>query len=295
MAPADLDEYFLHPHQVRRAFDAASRTCESSDAIASEIRTRLLERLDLVRLQPRVVLDLGAGAGFGARALKDRYPTADVLALDLSERMLHAAAKRQRLFRRFHRVAAAAQALPVRDASVDLAFSNLLLEWCASPDAVFREIRRVLRPNALFTFTTLGPDTLRELREAWTRVDSQVHVHRFIDMHDLGDALLRAQFAEPVMDVERLTVSYPDLSALLRDLQASGGVNLAHGRRRTLTGARRWRAFEEHSRPAMRDGVLPISVEIVYGHAWAGEPRPAKQQDGEFRVPLSAMGRRRKS
>ncbi|MDY0066583.1 MAG: malonyl-ACP O-methyltransferase BioC [Steroidobacteraceae bacterium] len=292
MPPAEPDDYYLDPRSVRRAFDAAASTYQAADAAPGEIRSRLLERLDVVRLEPKVVLDLGAGDGAATRALKQRYPSANVIALDISERMLRAAARRQRLFRRFHRVAADAQRLPLRDASVDLAFSNLALEWCASPDAVFKEVRRTLRPNGLFTFTTLGPDTLKEVREAWRSVDSGVHIHRFIDMHDLGDALIRARFAEPVMDVERLTITYPDLSALLRELRSGGAANLAHGRRRALTGVHRWRAFERHARAAARDGALPVSVEVVYGHAWAGEVRAPRGPAGEFRVPAAVLKRR---
>jgi malonyl-CoA O-methyltransferase len=295
--PADVDEYFLSSKAVRRAFDAASGGYEAAAAVPREIRSRLLERLDLVRLEPAAALDLGGGDGEGARALKDRYRDARVLALDLSFKMLERAARRQRLWRRFDRVLGDAQRLPLRDASIDLVFSNLMLEWCADPDAVFAEVRRVLRPGGLFTFTTLGPDTLKELRDRWRRLDAYPHVHRFIDMHDLGDALMRARFAEPVMDVERLTVTYAGFEVLRRELRGTGSRNLAQGRRRGLAGRGYRQGLEEMSRGLMRDGVLPVDLEVVYGHAWAGAAGRTESAapQGEVRVPVSALGRRRKN
>jgi malonyl-CoA O-methyltransferase len=288
------DEFFLDPRAVRRSFDAASTTYDAAAAVQSEIRARLLERLDIARLQPAVVLDLGAGTGHAARALKQRYPGSIVIALDLSEGMLQQAARQQRLFRRFQRLAGDAQRLPLQDSSIDLVFSNLLLEWCADPDAVFSEIRRILRPHGLFTFTTLGPDTLKELRAAWRRIDAHVHVHRFIDMHDLGDALMRARFAEPVMDVERLTVTYGGMRRLMTELKASGSSNVALGRRRGLINRGQLQALEQHGDSSMREGVLPVSVEVIYGQAWGGEPRPSRPA-GNFLFPIEGLrGSRRR-
>jgi malonyl-CoA O-methyltransferase len=182
------DEFFLDPRAVRRSFDRASRTYDASAAVQAEIRTRLLERLDIVRLQPTAVLDLGAGTGHASRDLKRRYPSAQVVAVDASLPMLRESAHQQRFLRRFASVCADAHRLPLRSQSFDLVLSNLLIEWCHDPDAVFAEAARVLRPQGLFTFTTVGPDTLKELRELWRGVDPFTHVHRFIDMHDFGDA-----------------------------------------------------------------------------------------------------------
>jgi malonyl-CoA O-methyltransferase len=285
------DEFFLDPHAVRRSFDSASASYDTAAAVHSEIRGRLLERLDIVRLQPQVVLDLGAGTGHASRALKRRYRSARVIAVDLSPAMLGAAQRQQSWWRRFECVAADAHRLPFKDASVDMVFSNLMLQWCHDPDAVFREIRRVLKPQGLLHFTTLGPDTLKELRAAWRAADAHPHVHRFIDMHDLGDALLRASFAEPVMDTERLTVTYPDISALMKELRASGSSNLAAGRGRGLTGAGRLACVRRTAEGLMRNGVFAVSVEVVYGQAWAGELR-AGRGSGEVRVPVTRIGRR---
>jgi malonyl-CoA O-methyltransferase len=237
------------------------------------------------------VLDLGAGTGHASKALKHRYKSAEIIALDLSTGMLKEADKRQSWLRRFHRINGDAHRLPLKDASVELVFSNLMLEWSHDPDAVFQEIRRVLKPDGLLTFATLGPDTLRELREAWRKVDTYTHIHRFIDMHDLGDALMRAGLAEPVMDAERLTVTYPDLDALLRELTASGSSNVAQGRARGLTTRSRLASLRKVIEPTMKQGALPISVEVVYGHAWAGQMRRPKLPSGEFRIPVSSLKR----
>lgn len=285
------DEFHLDPARVRRSFDKAASTYDAAAIVPTEIRNRLLERLDFVKVQPKVVLDLGAGTGHASKALKHRYKTAEIIAVDLAPRMLVEADRRQSWLRRFHRVVADAHRLPIKDNSTQLVFSNLMLEWCHDPDAVFQEIRRVLQPGGLLTFATLGPDTLRELREGWRKIDPYPHVHRFIDMHDLGDALMRAGLAEPVMDTERLTVTYPRLDALLAELAASGSTNLAHGRARGLTAKGRLEALRQVVRPATEQDVLPVSVEVVYGHAWATELRPRPQSGGEVRIPVSTIGR----
>jgi malonyl-CoA O-methyltransferase len=288
------DEFHLDPAAVRRSFDRAAKTYDAAGGVATEIRNRLLERLDYVKVQPKVVLDLGAGTGHASKALKQRYKSAEVIAVDLSPAMLVEADKRQGWLRRFHRIAADAHRLPIKDGSAQLVFSNLMLEWCHDPDAVFQEIRRVLQPGGLLTFASLGPDTLRELRDGWRKIDAHPHIHRFIDMHDLGDALMRAGLAEPVMDTERLTVTYPHLDALLSELAASGSTNLAHGRARGLTSKDRFAALRNAVRPAAGQAVLPVSVEVVYGHAWAGELRPHPRTGGEFRVPVTSLTTRKR-
>jgi malonyl-CoA O-methyltransferase len=288
------DEFYLDPADVRRSFDKAAKSYDTAAAVPTEIRNRLLERLDLVKLQPKVVLDLGAGTGHSCKALKQRYKSAEVVAVDLSPAMLVESNKRQSWLRRFHRVAADAHRLPIKDGSAQLVFSNLMLEWCHDPDAVFQEIRRVLQPGGLLTFASLGPDTLRELRDGWRKIDAYPHVHRFIDMHDLGDALMRAGLAEPVMDTERLTVTYPSIDALLKELVDSGSANLAHGRARGLTPKGQFKSLRQAIRPAEGQAVLPVSVEVVYGHAWAVELRPRSRTDGEVRVPVSNLTLRKR-
>jgi malonyl-CoA O-methyltransferase len=287
------DPFDIDLARVRRSFGRSAGGYDAAATLQARVRDELLERLDIVRLEPAVVLDMGAGTGHASAALKRRYRAAQVVALDLAEGMLREAGRQQTLFRRFRRVCGTATALPLHDASVDLVFSNLMLQWCTDPDAVFRECRRVLRPGGLLTFTTFGPDTLVELRRAWAAADGLTHVNRFIDMHDLGDALVRSGLAEPVMDVERYTLTYPEVRPLMRDLKAIGAHNANAGRPRGLTGkgalARMTTAYEAFR----RDGRLPATYEVVYGHAWCPTAAPrGSRAPGEVVVPINRIGRR---
>jgi malonyl-CoA O-methyltransferase len=287
------DPFDIDRGRVRRAFDQAARSYDAAAVLQTRVRDELLQRLDVVRLEPAVVLDLGAGTGHASLALKRRFRASQVVALDLAEGMLREAGSRQTLLRRFRRVCAHAAALPLREASVDLVFSNLMLLWCTDPDAVFRECRRVLRPGGLLTFTTFGPDTLVELRRAWAAADRHTHVNRFIDMHDLGDALLRAGLVEPVMDVERYTLTYAEVRDLMRDLKAIGAHNANAGRPRGLTGKGALTRMTAAYETLRRDGRLPATQEVVFGQAWVpvGAPR-AKRAPGEVFVPVGKIGRR---
>ena len=277
---ADLPAYALDTSRVRRGFDRAAGTYDAAAVLHAEVRASLLARLDLTALTPRVAVDAGAGTGHASRALKHRYPKATVIALDTSQAMLIAAGRQRSWLRRFVRVRADAERLPFADGAVDLILSNLMLHWC-NPDLAFAEFRRVLAPHGLLSFTSFGPDTLRELRSAWAAVDSHTHVNQFIDMHDLGDALVRAGFASPVLDVERYTLTYPNLREVAADLTAAGPRNATMGRPRGLTGRRRFARLEAAYGAFLIDGALPATYEVVYGHAWApGDAARRDNRDG---------------
>ena len=172
MNSSDPREVFgLDRRAVARAFDRASGSYDAAAELQQRVRLELLGRLEELQVSPRAVLDLGAGTGHGARALKRRYPGATVVAVDIATGMLEQARRQSRWLRRFERVRADAYALPFADGSFDLVFSNLMLQWCDEPDAALAEIRRVLKPDGFFAFTTFGPDTLKELRAAWAAVD----------------------------------------------------------------------------------------------------------------------------
>ncbi len=285
-------EFQLDPQRVRRSFDAAAGTYDAAAVLQERVRRELLSRLDLVRLDPAAVLDLGAGTGAASLELKRRYRKARVVALDPAAGMLRFASRRQTLLRRFDRVCGDGAALPFRDGSVDLVFSNLALHWCNEPDQVFAECRRVLRPGGLLTFTTYGPDTLVELRRAWAAGDAYTHVNRFIDMHDLGDALVRSGLAEPVMDMERYTLTYPDVRHLANDLRAMGAINGNAGRSRALTGKQTLARVIASYDANRVDGRLPATFEVVYGQAWSAVGPMRQRSSGEVTVPVSAVRRR---
>lgn len=251
-----------------------------------------MERLDHVALQPLTVLDAGCGTGLALGPLLRRYPRSRAVALDLSEGMLGHARQRRRWRRTPFPVCADAADLPLSDASVDLVFSNLMLQWCNDLDTVLREFRRVLRPGGLLAFTTFGPDTLRELREAWSDTDGYIHVSRFLDMHDVGDALVRAGLAEPVLDVDQFRLTYERVTDLMKDLRAIGATNAAAGRNRSLTGPGRLRAVAAAYEKHRVEGRLPATWEVVYGFAWGAPASGATRGEREISVPFSSIGRR---
>jgi malonyl-CoA O-methyltransferase len=288
------DPFLMEPGRVRAAFDNAARDYDEVAVVQAEVRQRLLERLELFRIRPERILDAGCGTGHGARALLRYYRGAGLVALDLAPGMLREAQRKRPWLRRLDPVCGDAAALPLAGGCIDLVFSNLMLQWCNEPDQVFAEFRRVLRPGGLVLFTSFGPDTLQELRAAWRAADGNTHVSRFIDMHDLGDALTRNGFQEPVMDMEHLVLTYPDVRALMRDLKTMGARNATAGRSRGLTGPRRLAAMEAHYESLRRDGRLPATWEIVYGHAWAASPHGDGSPASEVAIPVTQIGRRRR-
>ena len=297
--PRDVDNPFaLDRRAVRRAFSAASRSYDQVAVLQTEVRQRLLERLDLLKLTPQVVLDLGCGTGHASRALQQRYPHAGVIAMDAALGMTQVTAASSNWFHKLFKrtplsVCADAFKLPLKNASVDLVYSNLMLQWCEPPDLVFQEIQRVLKPGGVLLFASFGPDTLKELRAAWAAVDAHTHVNRFIDMHDLGDALLRAGLAEPVLDVERFTLTYVDVMTLMRELKAIGAHNVNVGRPVGLTSRVALQRMIAAYETQRRDAVLPASYEVVCGQAWGSECSAAKES-GEVRIPIERIGRRKR-
>lgn len=280
-----VHEQLPEKQQSRRSFARAAERYDTAAALQQEVASRLLERLELVKIEPRRVLDLGCGTGQAIPALMSRYRGAEIVALDSAQPMLQRARTRGRWLRRARCVCADAERLPLADASFDLVFSNLMLQWCGDLDRTFADLQRILRPGGLLIFTSFGPDTLGELRASWAQADERPHVNAFLDMHDVGDALVRSRFADTVMDVERLTVTYPDVWALMRELKAIGAHNVTAGRARGLTGRGRLRKMADAYEAFRRDGVLPASYEVVHGHAWAcGE-------GAEVTIPLEVLRR----
>jgi len=293
---AEPGELFrLDRPRLRASFDRASGSYEASAALQARVADELLERLAAFDFEPRVVLDLGSGTGRVTRALKRRYRRALVIALDIAPGMLREAQRHQGLLRRFARVCADAQRLPLQDASVDLVFSSLMLQWCEPLAQALGEVRRVLTPPGFFAFSTLGPDTLHELRAAWAAVDEKSHVNRFLDVHDVGDALAHAGLAEPVLDVDRLTLTYPDTLSLMRDLKAIGAHNVTAGRPRTLLGTGRLARMSAAYEPFRRDGRLPSTYEVIYGACWGAAGARALPGPGAAEVHIAPAAIRRRA
>jgi malonyl-CoA O-methyltransferase len=282
--PRDVD-----PQAVRRGFARAAATYDAAAALQREVSSRMGERLDYVKLAPAAILDAGCGTGEAVGELGIRYPGARVLALDIALPMVAAARRRshagrsalRRLLRSFASrsalepmfVCADVNALPLRGVAFDLVWSNLALQWVNDLPRALAEFRRVLKVGGLLSFTTFGPDTLREVRSAFAGLDGRTHTSRFIDMHDIGDMLIHAGFADPVMDMEYVTLTFATPDAMLGELKAIGATNRTRGRPRGLMGRGRWSRAVARLEALRQDGRIPATFEVVYGHAWKGEPR----------------------
>ena len=208
------------------------------------------------------------------------WQRAAVFALDFAQPMLDRTRRRLKWWQTLpglraplHVVCGDIERLPLASASVGLVWSNLALQWVHDLPRALGEMHRVLEPGGLLMFSTFGPDTLHELRRAYQGADASTHVNRFIDMHDIGDMLVAAGFADPVMDMERITVTYDEVRALMRDLKAIGAHNATRGRPEGLSARSVLQAVERNYEALRRDGKLPATFEIVYGHAWKPEAR----------------------
>ncbi len=285
---------------VRQSFGASAGTYDEHAFLQREIGDRLFERLDYVKVAPQRVVDIGSGTGYATEKLLARYPEAAVIALDIAPDMLGVARRKsvspsmfKRLFGRHERrqyVCADAESLPFADETIDLALSNLAMQW-TDPERVAKEVVRALKPAGLFMFTTFGPDTLKELRAAFKTVDDRPHVNSFIDMHDIGDILVHAGFADPVMDQEIVTLTYTDLKPLLRELKGIGAHNVLPGRASGLMGRQRWQRMVDAYERFRKDGRLPATYEVVYGHAWKPAVSKRKTVDGAQTIGINEFKR----
>ncbi len=285
---------------VRQSFGASAVRYDEHAFLQREIGDRLFERLQYVKLAPQRVLDIGSGTGYATQKLREQYRDAMLIALDIAPDMLRVARDKsagtsllkRMLGRRHDReyVCSDAEALPLAGESIDLALSNLAMQW-TDPEQVAKEVHRVLKPQGLFMFTTFGPDTLKELRAAFRAMDDAPHVNTFPDMHDIGDILVHSGFADPVMDQEIVTLTYEQLKPLLRELKGIGAHNVLPGRSTGLMGRQRWQRMVDAYERFRRDGRLPATYEVVYGHAWKPEFGKRKTVDGRQQIDLAEFKR----
>ncbi|BBI98663.1 malonyl-[acyl-carrier protein] O-methyltransferase [Ferrigenium kumadai] len=287
-----MNEFEIDKRQVRRSFSRAATDYDAAAVLQREVCSRMLERLDYVKLQPSRVLDVGSGTGWGTRQLAQRYPAAQMVALDIAIGMLQSSRGQagwwQKLFGGAKQgyVCADVEALPLAANSVELVWSNLALQWCNDLPATFAGLHRVLKADGLLMFSTFGPDTLKELRQAFHGVDGHNHLNRFADMHDIGDMLTHSGFAEPVMDMEYLTLTYDDVRGVMYDLKRIGAHNATGGRGQGLMGKQAWARLLDNYEGLRRDGKLPATYEVVYGHAWKAQPRMTKEGAAIIRTPF---------
>ncbi len=282
----------IDKRRLRASFDQAAQGYDAAAVLQHEVCRRMLSRLEFVKLEPAAILDAGCGTGNAVPAFQAQYPRATLCALDIAPRMVEVARARAPWWRRMlgrgiAPVCGDIEQLPLRAAAFNLAWSNLALQWMNDPPRAFAELRRVLAPGGLLMFSTFGPDTLQELRAAYAGTDRYTHVNRFIDMHDIGDMLVHAGFADPVMDMEYITLTYADVRALMRDLKAIGAHNVTAGRRRGMTARATLATVERNYEPFRRDGRLPATFEVIYGHAWL--PSKRTTQDGKPVIEIKSV------
>lgn len=281
----------LSPRDVRRRFEIAADSFDQADFVHAHTREGLLTRLKPLLIDAKTVVDLGSATGAAQRALARRFGRSRIVCVDIAHGMLHRARRKKAWLARVSYVQATAMALPFRNGSVDVIFANQLLPWIDDLDGVFSEVARVLRKGGLFAFATLGPDSLQEIRRAWACVDNEAHTNHFVDMHNLGDSLVNAGLQDPVLDVDRLTVSYTSSARLFRDLAASGARNALLQRRTTLTGKRRFAAMVAELEKPAAGGDIHLQLELVFGHCWGAGPKkdPTNYLIDATEIPLRRL------
>jgi len=278
----------LNAKHIRRRFERAATSFDQADFVHAATRQGLLSRLAPLLVDARTVVDLGAATGAANRSLSKRFKGAHLISIDLAHSMLGRARAKKSWLSKSSFAQADAGALPLANASVDVVFSNMLLPWFDDPDPVFSEVARVLRKGGVFAFATLGPDSLQEIRRAWQQVDSSVHVNRFPDMHNLGDGLVNAGLSDPVLDVDRLSVSYENSARLFADLTAVGARNSLSQRRKGLTSREQFLTLKHR---LDETAGITLDLELVYGHCWGSGPR---NDPGNFRIDATAIPIRHK-
>ncbi len=266
-APISID-----PLKRRLGFERSANTYNKAAILQREIARRLIEQLDLMELKPERIIDLGAGTGFVTHAVKKKYPKAHVVALDISLNMLASNYLEAPRFKKPSPVCSLAEQLPFADQSADLVISSVMLQWCNDPSLVFQEALRVLKPEGALLFSTFGPDTLMELRQSWDSVDSQPHIHTFLDMDDLNNQVLSSGLKHPVFTREIMTMTYPNVLDALKELKHIGATNANKERRKGLTTKKTFtRLTEAYNAYRLPSGDYPFTYEVVYGHALVSE------------------------
>ncbi len=289
--PENNATHSLPVKQVARSFSAAAAGYQQVNQLQQTVAERLLDRLELLKTNPDMVLDLGSGPGLSSARLAKYFKKARVIETDISHTMLvHAGRQTPRYFSRRYRVCSNAEMIGIKSDSIGVVYSNLMLQWCNDLDLVMSEIARIIQAGGLFLFSTFGPETLAELRQSWLAVDQGVHVNTFMGMHEIGAALMRAGLEEAVLESEEITVKYDDAKGLMRDLKTLGAHNVNSGRRKTLTGKTRMQNMLVEYEKLRVSGKLPATYEVIYGHAWLPIGERAVRTDKQtVAIPLTTL------
>ena len=280
----------LRLRDIRRRFDRAAASFDDADFVHAVTRDGLCSRLEPLLLKPEAILDLGSATGAMGRLLRKRFGRAHIVSFDISHAMLAQCRSNKAWFSRPSFVQGDAHQLPFADASFDMVVANQVLPWAPNPQPVFDEVSRVLRKDGVFAFATLGPDSLREIERAWSGIDAGAHVLRFPDMHDIGDGLVRSGLRDPVLDVDRLGVTYESADRLFADLTRVGARNVLEDRSPGMVGKRKFHAMIDALTATRVDGKIMLDLELVYGHCWGSGP---KSDPSLYEIDANRIPRRR--
>ena len=249
--------------RVRNSFNNASSKYNENAFLQNEIASRLSEKLKVISIKPESIIDLGSGTGFLSEKTANIFPDASLICLDFAQQSL--IKNTQKL-----KVCADAYQLPFKSNSIDFVISNLMMQWCPDLKTLFDECHRVLKPQGLILFTTFGPETLKELKRSWSVVDKEAHVNEFIDMLDIGDQMIQSGFQSPIMEMEKLTLTYEKVLDLMKDLKGIGAQSVEN-RSKSLTGKTKFNKMIEMYESYRENGKIPATYEVIYGHAWKND------------------------
>ncbi len=278
-------------HEIHKSFHQHAVEYDKYAKIQQEIGRRLFNRLDYINIASGNILDLGCGTGQFSRALRHKYPRANIVAIDFAQNMLIHSKKKHTWRHKWQLIAANMMQLPFNYESFDLVFANQVIHWSHALPDLFNEINRVMKNNGCFMFTTLGPDTFKEIQKAWQHdTNTYMHVNEFHDMHNIGDTLLKTKFIDPVMDMEILTARYKSIKDLHVSLKKQGVRNMHQQRNSGLTGKTAYMSFIDKYNTMRIDNKYPLTYEVIYGQAWKSH-RLMNQNNTEIRIPISNIKR----
>ncbi|CAM4382788.1 MAG: Malonyl-[acyl-carrier protein] O-methyltransferase [Legionellaceae bacterium] len=282
----------LDIRKIIHHFNQAAETYPTVSILQKEVGLQLIQRLSFIKIEPKTILDLGCGTGFFTPYLKKCFPNATIISLDIAFNMLTMAKKKAKWFSKPSLICAASGNLPFSNHSIDFIFCNQVFHWDTAIQKTLLELKRILTPNGLLLFSTLGPDTLKELRFCWQEIDSYQHIHTFLDMHDIGDMLVQTGFYDPVMDSQYMTLAYKDIHTLFHELKANGASNASLYQNPSLSGKNKLaNCSQKYENFRTAENRLPATFEILFGHAW--QPLPHNQNTlHEIGIPLSAIKKR---